>query len=72
MYILHRKGAVVSMAILLLTVQHWTFEVAAFPIFIVCMASAEVVLVGLGPGPRRRRRPARDRPASLAEPASPG
>ena len=44
-------GAVVSMAILLLTVQHWTFEVAAFPIFIVCMASAEVVLVGSGTWP---------------------
>ena len=25
----------------------WTFEVAAFPIFILCMASVEVVLVGL-------------------------
>ena len=54
-------GAVISMAILLLTVQHWTFEVAAFPIFIVCMASVEVVLVGLEPGPRLRRRPAPDR-----------
>jgi hypothetical protein len=63
-------GAVISMAILLLTVQHWTFEVAAFPIFIVCMASVEVVLVGSAPGPRWRR--ARHGAASLAEPAASG
>ena len=62
-------GAVVSMAIVLLTVQHWTFEVAAFPIFIVCMASVEVFLVGFEPGPRLRR--ARHRASSLAEPTSP-
>jgi hypothetical protein len=48
-------GAVLSMAILLLTIDHWTFDVAAFPVFIVCMASVEVVLVGLEPGPRLRR-----------------
>ncbi len=62
-------GAVISMTILLLTIQQWTFEVAAFPIFIVCMASAEVILVGFEPGPRwqRSRRPR----ASLAEPAPP-
>jgi hypothetical protein len=60
-------GAVLSMAILLLTIDHWTFDVAAFPIFIVCMASVEVVLVGLEPGPRlRRARQTRDR-----EPAAP-
>ncbi len=62
-------GAVISMAILLLTIQHWTFEVAAFPIFIVCVASVEVVLVGLEPGPRLRR--SRHRDGSLAEPTSP-
>jgi len=62
-------GAVISMAILLLTIQHWTFEVAAFPIFIVCVASVEVVFVGLEPGPRLRRSQERD--ASLAEPTSP-
>jgi hypothetical protein len=45
-------GAVISMAVLLLTVTDWSFEVAAFPIFIVCIASIEVVLVGLEPGPR--------------------
>ena len=62
-------GAVISMGILLLTIQHWTFDVAAFPIFIVCVGSVEVVLVGLEPGPRLRRSRARD--ASLAEPTSP-
>jgi hypothetical protein len=49
-------GAVISMAILLLTVTDWSFEVAGFPCFILCMASVEVVLVGLEPGPRFRRR----------------
>jgi len=53
-------GAVVSMVILLLTIQHWTFEVAAFPLFIACMASVEVVLVGFEPGPRLRRSRHRD------------
>ena len=48
-------GAVISMAILLLTITHWTFDEAAFPIFIVCAASVEVFLVGFEPGPRRRR-----------------
>jgi len=61
-------GAVVSMAIVLLTITHWTFEVAAFPVFIVCMGSVMVVLVGLEPGPRRRR--SRARAATLADPAS--
>ncbi len=60
-------GAVISMAVLLLTITHWTFDVAAFPVFILCMASVEVVLVGLEPGPRFRR--ARHHDASLAEPA---
>jgi hypothetical protein len=59
-------GAVVSMAILLLTVTDWTFEVAAFPIFVVCVASVEVVLVGLEPGPRLRH--ARDPSSALAPP----
>jgi hypothetical protein len=57
-------GAVISMVILLLTITHWTFEVAAFPIFIVCVASVEVFLVGFEPGPRFRR--ARHRAGSLA------
>jgi hypothetical protein len=62
-------GAVVSMAIVLLTIDEWTFDVAAFPIFIVCMASVMVVLVGFEPGPRLRRARARHEAAS-AEPAS--
>jgi hypothetical protein len=60
-------GAVISMAVLLLTVTHWTFDEVAFPVFILCMASVEVVLVGLEPGPRWRQ--ARRSDASLAEPA---
>ena len=63
-------GAVVSMTILLLTIQHWTFDVAAFPIFIVCIASVEVFLVGVEPGPRLRRRRAGHQAAALAEPTS--
>ena len=59
-------GGVISMGVLLLTVTHWTFNEVAFPVFILCMASVEVVLVGLEPGPRWRR--AR-RDTSLAEPA---
>jgi hypothetical protein len=47
-------GAVVSAGVLLLTVDHWTTNVVAFPIFIVCVASVEVVLVGTRPGPRWR------------------
>jgi hypothetical protein len=62
-------GAVISMVILLLTIDHWTFEVAAFPLFIACVASVEVVLVGLEPGPRWRR--SRGHDASVAQPATP-
>jgi hypothetical protein len=49
-------GAVISMLIVLLTIDNWTFDVAAFPAFIVCMGSVEVILVGLKPGPRWRAR----------------
>ncbi len=62
-------GAAISMAVVLLTIEHWTFEVAAFPVFIVCMASVMVVLVGFEPGPRLRRARAR-RQEAHAEPAS--
>ena len=62
-------GAVLSMVILLLTIDHWTFDVAAFPIFIVCMGSVEVFLVGWEPGPRWRK--SRARAASFAEPSTP-
>jgi hypothetical protein len=45
-------GAVISMGVVLLTITSWTFEEAAFPIFIVVMGTVEVVLIGLEPGPR--------------------
>jgi uncharacterized membrane protein len=64
-------GAVLSMVILLLTVDHWTFDVVAFPVFIVCMGSVEVVLVGLEPGPRLRRARLRQAAAAAEAPASP-
>ncbi len=63
-------GAVVSMSIVLLTIDHWTFDVAAFPLFIICMGSLEVFLVGWAPGPRWRR--ARGLDTSVAQPATPG
>jgi hypothetical protein len=63
-------GAVVSMVILLLTIDHWTFDVAAFPIFIVFMGSIEVFLVGWAPGPRWRK--SRSHDATFAEPSAPG
>jgi hypothetical protein len=62
-------GAVISMIILLLTIDHWTFDVAAFPLFIACMASVEVFLVGWEPGRRWRRTHGFD--ASVVEPATP-
>jgi hypothetical protein len=61
-------GAVLSMVILLLTIDHWTFDVAAFPIFIVCMGSVQVFLVGWEPGPRWRR--ARSHDASFVKPST--
>jgi hypothetical protein len=62
-------GVVISMVIVLLTIDHWTFEVAAFPIFIVCVGLVEVFLVGCEPGPRWNR--VRGRDPSVAEPAAP-
>ncbi len=52
-------GAVISMVVLLLTVDHWTFDVVAFPLFVACMASVQSIVVGLEPGPclRRARHP---------------
>ena len=47
-------GAVISMVILLLTVDQWTFDVVAFPLFVACVASVESILVGLEIGPRFR------------------
>jgi hypothetical protein len=48
-------GAVISMAIVLLTITDWTFEEAAFPVLVVIMGSVEVLLIGLEPGPRLQR-----------------
>jgi hypothetical protein len=48
-------GAVISMVVLLLTVDHWTFDVVAFPLFVACMASVESIVIGLDLGPRLRR-----------------
>jgi hypothetical protein len=56
-------GAVANAGILLLTVDTWTTEVVAFPLYIVCIASLEVVLIGGSIGPRLRRARARRVPA---------
>jgi hypothetical protein len=61
-------GAALNSGILLLTVDHWTTEVAAFPLFILCVASVQVVLVGFKPGPRVRAARARRRGPSPREP----
>lgn len=56
-------GALGNAAILLLTVDVWTTAVVAFPLYIVCLASLEVILVWARPGPRyRRARAARSGP----------
>jgi hypothetical protein len=47
-------GAVINSGILLLTIVHWTFDVVAFPAFIVVFASVQTACVGLKPGPRLR------------------
>jgi len=63
-------GAVVNAGILLLTIDHWSTDVAAFPLFIFCIASVQVVLVGLKPGPRLSRARARHRGAREAAPSA--
>jgi hypothetical protein len=40
--------------VLLLTVTNWTFEEVGFPCFILVVASIEVIVVGLEPGPKLR------------------
>jgi hypothetical protein len=61
-------GAVLNSGILLLTIHHWTTEVAAFPLFIFCIASVQVIFVGFKPGPRRRSTRARRSGTSTSEP----
>ncbi len=56
-------GALLNSVILLLTVTRWTTAVVAFPLYIVCIASVEVTLVGARPGPRWRALRARHAPA---------
>ena len=60
-------GTVVNAGVLLLTIQHWTTDVAAFPLFLFCVASVEVVLVGLKPGPRLERARLHRRQASASD-----
>jgi hypothetical protein len=48
-------GAMVNSGILLLTINHWTTAVAAFPLFILCIATVQVLVIGLKPGPRLRQ-----------------
>jgi hypothetical protein len=62
-------GAVVNSGILLLTVVHWTTEVAAFPLFILCVGSVQVLLVGGRVGPRLQHARAHRRDAEASEPA---
>jgi hypothetical protein len=66
-------GAVVSMVIVLLTITDWTFQEAAFPVFIVITGSVEVAFIGLTPGPRlaRIRRPAPPRETAPSASSAP-
>ncbi|MGP0030192.1 MAG: hypothetical protein ACLPVF_06765 [Acidimicrobiales bacterium] len=48
-------GALANATIVLLTLTQWTVAEAAFPLYIVCIAGVEVLLVGAAPGPRHRR-----------------
>jgi hypothetical protein len=63
-------GAFCNSSILLLTVTDWTTAEVAFPIFIVCMSSIEVFLVGARPGPRHRRAVMRRRHVAQAAPSA--
>jgi hypothetical protein len=64
-------GAVISMVVVLLTVNHWSFDVVAFPLFVACVATVESVLIGFEVGPRvrlaRGSGPAGAGPAAPAE-----
>jgi hypothetical protein len=45
-------GAMANSTLLLLTVVKWTIAVVAFPLYILCVASVEIFLIGTKPGPR--------------------
>jgi hypothetical protein len=62
-------GALISMIVLLLTVDHWTFDVVAFPLFVACSATVQSVIVGFELGPRLRR--VRHRDVAAVRSASP-
>jgi len=62
-------GALISMIVLLLTVDHWTFDVVAFPVFVACSATVQSAIVGFELGPRLRR--VRRRDAAVVRSASP-
>jgi hypothetical protein len=62
-------GALISMVILLLTVEHWTFDVVAFPLFVACMATVETVVIGFELGPRFAR--ARHPGSTVVAPVAP-
>jgi hypothetical protein len=61
-------GALVNSGILLLTINHWTTAVAAFPLFILCIATVQVLVIGLTPGPRIRQARERRRGIPAPEP----
>jgi hypothetical protein len=62
-------GALISMIVLLLTVDHWTFDVVAFPLFVACSATVQSAIVGFGFVPRLRR--VRHRDVATVRSASP-
>jgi hypothetical protein len=61
-------GAALNSGILLLTIDTWTTAVAAFPLFILCIATVQVFVVGFKPGPRVRQARARRRGAPAPGP----
>jgi hypothetical protein len=63
-------GSVINSGILLLTIDHWTTEVAAFPLFILCIGSIQVIVVGFKAGPRLRRGLSRRRARSETAPTA--
>jgi hypothetical protein len=48
-------GALISMIVLLLMVDQWTFDVVAFPLFVACTATVQSAVIGFELGPRFRR-----------------
>jgi hypothetical protein len=65
-------GALISMIVLLLTVDQWTFDVVAFPLFVACTATVQSAIIGFELGPRFRRSRHRAVPAAKAPASSEG